>query len=792
MEDRSVGGRGGAVPTTDMAEWYRIEIGLLAGHSDNKQTESPGLLSARPRLFLPVAFGIVAGHERVEAAQKRARLSRIVAALGSVSVQPPEESVGEPRSPLTDLLRELTERCQPVMSLSDALGDLEDDLDVLRRKGENSEIGQLLQEISSMSAGATCDVVRDVMWPAVRNTTSAAARVQLLSDLVGEGPALRCAETIDEILLDQRLYHCVAADYALWCALRFRWPDLSVGHRDAVLRNIRALQFSPTKNGIYAVGALLDAVPEVDRPADLIEYLEIYRLQRWNPAPSDPDRPSSTFQVEQREDDEFYERFLKISDIDADCENLWRACARQDFDSLLRATPEECALVVDRYRNVLRGCLPDAARVELSPWLLQHWQRVIDWLVKERGDGAPDLAAPELRIVAEWALRIAASQDERTVNGNQTPLAPADVYQDERLVWSAAIELLDSLLSHKELIRETSLRDLMFEEVERVRARASPIVARRLFTGIRRHHWVSSDLGGKSLRELLGRTSGDPEALRWAVPLLACLSEDECRRFVQRWLEEDDAVAATGARGGFVRELGMYLGRRSLARDPAGEHRWHRAYCDSRLQVRPTSGAIGSDDAYCEWTIGVLRGARSAADRASPDAAGDYAGVIGACWKTVEAFSPGQSVLRPGTFPVVAFNGAFSRAKKPAPPPASFSPVDRWWRALQPVAREVVRRGAPGDVSSLLFGLRERATIEGLGPATLYGMVTALDERSIANRDGLDLRYAVEFVKNLALSYPVGDPMIAEIHAMLEHWPPVTDGLLEAKREIRVHGAIAG
>jgi hypothetical protein len=789
--------------TNSMTTFYRIETCLLGQHS--RHGEFHGLLDACPRLFIPVALDIIVGDFLKEQDENRkpyfpeemqAAFSDLAASFTVPSVKPPKATE------ITELEAQLFAKCQNEVTEADVLCGLVDDVrseHYCRGTRTRELILTHLTKVVQSDRVSEGQYIRELLWPAVSKGSSAVARVLLL-DLLVDGENIYCGDIVDLILADKRIYHCSHVQYYLWSAINARWPNLDLINKNAVIDNIRSLQ---SRNGVYRIGRYLSAIPESERPADLLSFLTIFDLQGRSPIPDPLDRED--FKPYEIDPAEPYDHDLRIIGLSPQSENLWREVAKCQVDKLGESTPENINRVVDAFRAVL-VCLPKHELVEKYPWVLDHWSTLLRFLVQKRVGS--DFHGNELRILVDWAFKVTASCIAEAVNSERSSLnVESMAYTINLPVWCDAIRLIDVAILHPTLIKETILRTRLFtQEIQRMIPTLSPQIARSIFTGISSYNWFNDEHGRTLLTNLLMQRGADPGALYWALHHLRHFRVDEQKQLFTWWLENEIGLPMTEAGFDLAGEIGEYLGRQALLKD-GGEFLWIKTFIESYLTKQPSNGILTIPVAYRKWLIGIVFGAKESVRYGAYQiaVAADYAALMQVCQRQLKKLT--ESGLldadQSGTFTLYVFGHILDSATHRNQ--SEIADPDVWWRALEPLACEIVREGNAADVAFIVFDLREFNTIAALGPRSVIRLVRSLDERLKAVRphqssDSLSQEsfqlvgieeYGAEIVKNVALALPSSDPVVNEFYTILESWPREYMGVLEAKRAVREHGGLA-
>lgn len=713
----------------------------------------PSLLDSQPRFFLPVAFSLLGGQgeergrEMLDSALEGAWQDQVAAWKAE-------------REPPSALEGRLEEECQTKSTPAEALGELIDDLGGARYAEGFDEWRRLLvvwlQQHVRRARDGDDSAALEVYWSAARNSRSVLARV-LLIDIMTETDEPKATELIDEVLQDHRLYHIHGATYFLWHTIRARWPGAAKAVRDGILEAIRSVRFSPLVNGVFAVGPFLDAVPEQDRPADLLPFLEIHRELGQDPAPSAPKpirlRPS--IPSSEKFVDEAWEHG-RFGTADAPASTRWRELWDLDPDP-----PDQASDAVAAALDLLTGLmadLPTYAVLSGRRWPLGRLRRVLELALRIRRrdssvGGTVDTAV--LERLGEWALELA-SQDI----DEQAQRHAADSTQPT--LWADALEFLNVLLSFEELDQDT-WRSRFFGEV--ARPPLTPSMARHLVASIDSCQWFAPGEGRELLLTLLTACATDASALRWSIRHLPHFSAEEQQQILTRWLEEPYVTGDNDARAALAGDVGQYLGSRALRRGNSGELSWPRDVVDTLIAVRPLAGLLGKDRPYQEWLFGVVRGALAGDEsdarwRESTEAYAQLADRVWSRLSTLDCYRHPRSRSNWPNFALFAFSNILGAEH------VEVGDRRRNWDLLRALLQRVVVEGPASELWHIVFALREGRAVDIFGAERLMSVFWGLSQRMARDpgevaraehpKDNwLDvIRYTCESILNIAQVAP--------------------------------------
>ncbi|WAM26893.1 hypothetical protein [Myxococcus sp. NMCA1] len=702
--------------------FLRTQLALL-GHNSERRGHR-GLLREAPEVFLPVAFDMLSGFA---ASRRQKHQSRSTQPDNTATVvYEPETSSAE----LADIERRIKEAHPPTVREEDIFQDIIDDTEYT---GHVTEIAFIINDLENMitedlDAGGAFAV--NTYWPLVQKSHSTTSRLILLEALTGGGRAY--PELTDELLTVRALYFISQAHYHIYQALSFRWPYLSVETRQIILANIESVARANWMNGAYAVPPLASAIPLHERPTWLHPYFELFRLQNFDPVPTEPSPPYHDV------------RFHSSQPQPDDIENLspWQKVERQRSGQISILGDDFLDRLHD-LKTALTTKLPEPAEVIERPTLPYALHTLLESTAWRRVHNVSipselTLTSSELIQLLNWSFDILQRCHLDTLSADNTPIKAHGTPSINSLhPWVTTLELAGAIIASPELRDNLIFNQQLFEEIARRTTSNSPALAWHIFRAIEPFHWVREGSAGRELlKSFIFEKIRDPGALVMAFRhTLALGATDACRAF-HHWLCEQDALEQNGDLEGFARLAGICLGHCAFP-SRNGERSRLRQLTDELLSHPPTQGLLAETHMYREWCLGLTFGAKNEVRRTEPDhqpsVYPDFASLLDLIWQRVR--------LPIGAAPSTTFATYFLHALTPEPA-SSDLPLDKHeqqhhtsvrllWPSLEPIALKIASDGRAGDVFQLVSGILHSNLPAILRAADLLGIVRALHARAL-------------------------------------------------------------
>lgn len=736
-------------PVSGVVQFSHGEYARVQGALLGQGTKAPGLLSALPCEFLPIAFGLFLDYARAAKERVQSFKEGILRRSGKEEQELEAElrRIFQPPSAELQACEErLAALCEPKLSPEDAMGTLIDDVPFAYYRHRAHEARELIDAVHDWIAANLSDDgarIRTCYVPALTDSRSALARLLLLDVLLSQDGWVSYVDIIDPILLDHRIYHIPAESMRWWIGqgITRRWAEWTQDQRDQVLANLDEIRRSPFVNAVYGFAPLLACVPEGDRPPPLRAFEEVYTLRGRTPRLENPRREAPEAEVSPVDPAQLFDETVPKEALAGDARARWRHF-RVRVDAVLpqgepvngeRQGPDQAGVeaCVGLFRELIRAHLPEAVDAAQHVWMFESLRGFIermDQLPKAEGEESW-LTDEDVALLRDWLVASMASVSDETLRSEYGAIQSGDMWMEgSNDLWLEALFLADELMSTPTGARDSQLVAVLRPELMRALRDAPPGRIARMAHRLRPDHWRR--VGDETLRQLHQalRRLRHGGALRWTFPLLVVLPGDARDDLITFWLAEVEYPSfVEGPR--FAEDLGVTLGGGALSHGQGATVSWKRTAVERFLSTRPESGLAADDATYRSWIKGVVFGAKEllryrlqhGADMSTVQ---DFVSLMTQVWDAMVSLERSETEAGRDFFSLFVHH-AMEAALERLPPPQTHIA----WGAIQPLYARVIAEGEWAEVDALVFELAELKVVQSIGSRVLFLLLERLGER---------------------------------------------------------------